>query len=337
MDYTELKDKVPPQNLEAEQATLGALLLNWDALSSIRSLLSPDHFYSYQNRLIYQAITDLDNDHVHGDTLTLINQLAKENKLEEAGGAAAIAALTDTVPTSSNVEYYAKIVLDQAVRRELIKISSEVKALSFDKSKSSRAILDDAEQRIFSLADKNQTTEIYSMKKIIPKIVEIIDERYKSHNAFTGVPTGFSELDTMTSGFQASELIIIGARPSIGKTAMALSMMQYIAVQKKIPCGFFSLEMSFEMIGQRLLSQEARIPGSKLRSGFLKMEEFKKLQDAAARCFQSPLFIVDTPNMQLLDLRAMARRMVSTHEVKIIFIDYIGLIATENNSAPVYE
>ena len=337
MDYNTLKDKVPPHNLEAEQATLGALLLDWGAMSDVVTLLAPERFYSIQNRTIFEALVSLFRQNIHGDTLTLINELGKDGKLEQAGGTAYIASLTDIVPTSANVEYYAKIVLDQAIRRDLIQISSEVKASSFDETKESRVILDEAEKSIFNLAEKNQSTKVYDMKTIVPATITMIEQRYKNHSGYTGIPSGFLKLDSMTSGFQNSELIIIGARPSMGKTAMALSMMQYIAVEKKIPCGFFSLEMAYSLIGQRLLSQEARIPGNKLRSGLLRIEDFQKLQDAAGRCYSAPLYIVDTPNMQLLDLRATARRMVVNQKVKIIFIDYIGLIATENPAAQVWE
>lgn len=337
MEYSTLKDKVPPHNLEAEQATLGALLLDWGAMSDIVTMLTPEKFYSIQNKTVYEALVSLFRQSIHGDTLTLINELTKDGKLEQAGGTAYVAALTDTVPTSANVSYYAKIVSDQSTRRDLIRISSEVKALSFDITKDSMAILDEAEKNIFSLADKNQTTTIHEMKDLIPDTIEMIEERYKNHSGYTGVPSGFTKLDSMTSGFQNSELIIVGARPSMGKTALALSMMQYITIEKKIPCGFFSLEMSSTLIGQRMLSQEARIPGTKLRSGMLRLEDLQKLQDAAGRWFQAPFYIVDTPNMQLLDIRAVARRMVMNQKVKIIFIDYIGLITTDNPRAETWE
>ena len=252
MPYNELKDKVPPHNLEAEQATLGALLLNWDAVSNVISLLDSQKFYSYQNRLIYEAMISLFRQNIHGDTLALINELTKTGKLEEAGGAAYIASLTDLVPTAANVEFYAKIVLDQSIRRELIKISQDLKLNAFDETKESRSIIEEAEKLIFTLSDKNQTTKVYGMQEIINRTIKTIDEHYKNKSSFTGIPTGFGQLDTMTSGFQNSELIILGARPSIGKTAMALSMMEHIAIDQKIPCGFFSLEMSYETIGQRL-------------------------------------------------------------------------------------
>lgn len=336
MDAT-LNDKVPPHNIEAEQAVLGALLLNWSAMSEVVSTLRPDRFYSLSNQVIYEAMVKLYTKSATGDTISLINELTVENKLEQAGGAAYIASLTDTVPSAANIDYYANMVLDRAARRDLIHISSELKASSFDLQKESDSLLDEAEQKIFALAEKNETTQIYSAQNIMVKEIELIEARYKSKNQFTGVPTGFAKLDTYTSGFQDSELIIIGARPSIGKTALALSMIQNIACEKRIPCGFFSLEMPYESIGMRLLAQEARVPMNKIRSGMLKIDDVKKIQDAAGRWFEAPLYTVDTPNMKLLDLRAVARRMVKNQGVKIIFIDYIGLISTDDPTAPVFE
>ena len=336
MDAT-LNDKVPPHNIEAEQAVLGALLLNWTAMAEVVSNLRPDRFYSLQNQVIYEAMVKLYTKSVTGDTISVINELTVENKLDQAGGAAYIASLTDTVPSAANIDYYADMVLDRAARRDLIHISSELKASSFDLQKESEALLDEAEQKIFALAEKNETTQIYSAQNIMVKEIELIEARYKSKNQFTGVPTGFAKLDTYTSGFQDSELIIIGARPSIGKTALALSMIQNIACEKRIPCGFFSLEMPYESIGMRLLAQEARVPMNKIRSGMLKIDDVKKIQDAAGRWFEAPLYTVDTPNMKLLDLRAVARRMVKNQGVKIIFIDYIGLISTDDPTAPVFE
>ena len=334
---TSLNDKVPPHNIDAEQAVLGALLLNWGAMAEVVSNLRPDRFYSLQNQIIYDALVKLYTKSATGDTISLINELTVEGKLEQAGGAAYIASLTDTVPSAANIDYYAEMVLDRAARRDLIHISSELKASSFDLQKESNSLLDEAEQKIFALAEKNETTSIYSAQDIMVKEIELIEARYKSKNQFTGVPTGFAKLDTYTSGFQNSELIIIGARPSIGKTALALSMIQNIACEKRIPCGFFSLEMPYESIGMRLLAQEARVPMQKIRSGMLKVDDVKKIQDAAGRWFEAPLYTVDTPNMKLLDLRAVARRMVKNQGVKIIFIDYIGLISTDDPTAPVFE
>lgn len=332
-----LKDSVPPHNLDAEVATLGAMLLDWSSIQEVVTILQPEHFYSQQNQLIYETLIKLFGMGITGDFLTLTNELTKNSLLEKAGGAAYIASLTDSVPSAANIEYYAHVVLDRATRRSLIKISSEIKSSAFDESRESRAILEEAEKKIFALTDMGQTIAIHDMHEVVPRTTEIIQQHYHNHDTYSGIPCGFTRLDSMTSGFQNSELSIIGARPSMGKTAMALSMMENIAIDQKIPCGFFSLEMSYEQIGQRLLSQVSRIPGHKIRSGMMKLDDLQKINDAAGRVFDSPLYIVDTPNMQLLDLRAMARRMVQSKGVKIIFIDYIGLISTQNSSAPVYE
>ncbi|WP_147614658.1 replicative DNA helicase [Treponema pectinovorum] len=332
-----LKDSIPPHNLEAEMATLGALLIDWSSIGDIVTFLRPEHFYSQQNQIIYNALIKLFGTGISGDVLTLETELTKSNELEKAGGPAYIASLTDEVPSAANIDYYAHVVLDRATRRSLIKISSEIKTTAFDESRESRAILDEAEKKIFALADMGQTIQIHDMHEVVDKTTKIIQQQYHNHDSYSGIPCGFTRLDSMTSGFQKSELSIIGARPSMGKTAMALSMMENIAVNNKIPCGFFSLEMSFEQIGQRLLSQVARIPGHKIRSGMMKLDDLQKINDAAGRVFDAPIYIVDTPNMQLLDLRAMARRMVQSRQVQIIFIDYIGLISTQNPSAPVYE
>lgn len=332
-----LKDKVPPHNLDAEQAALGALLVDWGAMSDVVAILRPDRFYSFQNQVIFEAMLSLFKQNVHGDTLVIINELTKCGKLEQAGGAAYIASLTDTVPTAANIVYYVDIILDCATRRDLIKLSAELKASSFDKTNNSKLLLEDAEKKIFTLSDKNETTHVHGMTEVVAQTIELIEKNYNKKDALTGIPSGIAKLDSMTNGFQKSEMIIIGARPSIGKTAFALSMMETIAVDKQIPCGFFSLEMSYQSIGQRLLSQVSRVSSYNIRSGMLSTADFQKLQDAAGRCYNAPLYIVDTPNMQLLDLRAMARRMKVNQGVQIIFIDYIGLISTENPNAPVYE
>ncbi|WP_294430943.1 replicative DNA helicase [uncultured Treponema sp.] len=332
-----LKDTVPPHSNEAERATLGAMLLNWGAVSAVATLLRAEHFYSQQNQVIFSAMMKIFSKGETCDTLALVEELSKEGQLELAGGAAYIASLTDEVPTAANIEYYAKIVFERAVRRSLINVSQDIKASAFDETRDSKLILEDAEKKIFDLADNGQTTQVYSMGNIVPATVDMIENNFRNKVSLTGVPSGFSKLDTMTSGFQKAELVIIGARPSMGKTALALNMMEYISIVKRIPCGFFSLEMSHVQIGQRLLSQNARIPGTKIRNGMLRLDDFQKINDAAGRCYDAPLYIVDTPNMQLIDLRAMARRMKTNQKVEIIFIDYIGLISTENSSAPVYE
>lgn len=277
----ELKDKIPPHNLEAEKATLGALLLDWSSVNEVVQHLRADNFYLPQHQVIFESLMHLFSAGTRGDILTLIDDLTKSGNLEKAGGAAYISSLTDVVPTSANIDYYANIVRDESTRRSLITLSQEIKAESFDETKECRSILEDTEQKIFQLNDGNQTSKVLAMTDIMPGTIKMIDTRYKNKSAFSGIPSGITELDSMTSGFQNSEMIIVGARPSMGKTALALSMMQHIAIEKEIPCGFFSLEMSGLQIGQRLVSQVARVSGKKIRNGMLKLDDFKKIQDAS--------------------------------------------------------
>ena len=333
----QLKDKVPPHNLEAEQATLGALLLDWEAVGTVIRYLRPENFYSLQNQKIFTAILSLFNNGKTGDIITLTEELKLSGELDAAGGPGYITSLTDTVPTSANVEYYAKIVLELFVKRTLIKISNKIIAESHDETVESRAVLENAQKDIFELTDSNQTTYYKTAKEIIMPTIEVIERLYKNKKEYTGIASGLTDLDTMTSGFQNSELIIIGARPSMGKTAMALSMIQNISVHDKIPAALFSLEMSDMQIMQRLIAAEGRIQSQKLRTGLLSLQELQKIQEAAGRLYEAPLYIVDTPNMKLLDLRAIARRLKMEHDIKIIFIDYITLITSENTLIPRHE
>jgi replicative DNA helicase len=239
MTVSPLKDKVPPHNLEAESAVLGALLLDWNAVNRIAHLLNTGAFYSRRNAVIYEAILSLYSKGEPGDTITLKDELTSRGKLEEAGGVPYLSGLTDTVPTSANVEYYAGIVLDCSLRRELIKISSEVIAESHDETKESRQVLEDAQSKILVLSDSSQRQTVLSISETVNRTFEIILARMNNPSAYTGIPSGLSDLDKMTSGFQTSELVIIGARPSVGKTALALTMIQHIAIEQKIPAAFF--------------------------------------------------------------------------------------------------
>ena len=333
MSTASLKDRIPPHNIEAEQATLGAILLDWDAVGSVITHLRAESFYSLQHQTIFKAILSLYNKGQRGDILTLTEELRQTGKLDAAGGVAYVASLPDHVPTSSNVEYYAQLVKDDFNRRELIKISSSAISEAHDDTKPSRTTLEDTQNKLFALAESNQSQRLLSMWELVPDTFSIIEKHLNNQETYTGVPSGFSGLDKMTSGFQNSEMIIIGARPSMGKTALALSMIHHIAIQKNIPTGIFSLEMSYTQIGQRLISQIARMSGSRIRSGMMTQAEFQRLVNAAGVLYDAPLCIADTPNMKMLDLRAMARKMKQQYQVKIIFIDYIGLITSDNYSS----
>ena len=302
-------------------------------MGSVITHLRAESFYSLQHQTIFKAILSLYNKGQRGDILTLTEELRQTGKLDAAGGVAYVASLPDHVPTSSNVEYYAQLVKDDFNRRELIKISSSAISEAHDDTKPSRTTLEDTQNKLFALAESNQSQRLLSMWELVPDTFSIIEKHLHNQETYTGVPSGFSGLDKMTSGFQNSEMIIIGARPSMGKTALALSMIHHIAIQKNIPTGIFSLEMSYTQIGQRLISQIARMSGSRIRSGMMTQAEFQRLVDAAGVLYDAPLCIADTPNMKMLDLRAMARKMKQQYQVKIIFIDYIGLITSDNYSS----
>ena len=338
MSGPQLKDKVPPHNLDAEQATLGALLLDWESsISIVLQYLRPEKFYSLQNQKIFTAMLDLYNEGQQCDILSLKEKLREKGELEAAGGAAYISELTDKVPTSANVEYYAQIVKDQSIRRELIKSASKIVSNSHNDSLDSRSVLEEAQKVIFDLTDASSSQEYKSTKELVNFVVENISKRYTNKNSFTGVESGFHELDQMTAGFQPAEMIIIGARPSIGKTAIALSMIQHIAIEKKVPAAFFSLEMADVQVVTRLVSQVGRIRSDVLRTGFLSSVDFANLQTAASTIYEAPLYIIDTPNMKLLDLRSVARRLRTKEKIEIIFIDYITLIGSENSAVPRHE
>ena len=323
-------------NTEAEKAVLGSLFFNWDCAADVVRRLKPEDFYNLQNQLIFASMVRLFQEGgVKADILTVSEDLTKAQKLEEAGGVEYIAELTDAVPTAANVVRYVDIVVSCANKRVLVRLAADITANCFGGSKTYQEITEDIQKRVFALIDSTQLAQILTMHDIVCQTIELVDAMYKG--GVLGVPSGLNGLDELTNGFQKGEITIIGARPSMGKTALALTMMQHIAIENAVPCGFFSLEMSATQIGQRFFSQIALIPSSKLRGGTLKVNEFKKLQDAAEICNTAPLYVVDMPNIKLLDLRALARRMVSNYGVQIIFIDYIGLITSENPTAPVYE
>ena len=334
---SELEGRIPPHNNEAEAATIGALLLDYEAITVVLQYVRAEDFYKTSNQRIFSAITHLFNRSEAVDLITLTEELKKNGELEAAGGPAYISGLTSAVPTSANVEYYAKIVQECSLRRSLQRIASVIIANTYDESLKTRHIVDEAERKIFEISEDHQTGNFHSIREILHQTIEAIEKIYHTKENYTGIPSGFSELDSMTSGFQNSELIIIGARPSVGKTAFALSMSINMSIKHKIPVGFFTAEMANMAIVQRILSAEARLDSQKLRNGMLRQADFHAITEAAGRMYEAPLYIEDTPNISLLDLRAQARRMKSKYDVKIIIVDYLTLIRHEDTSIPRHE
>lgn len=333
----QLKDRVPPHNAEAEQAALGALLLDPDAVPHILQYLRPDDFYVNANKNVFAAIISLFEKGQKADLITLADEMRALGSLEQSGGPAYIAKLTDAVPSSANMEYYAKIVQECSTRRHLLRLAADINQKAHDDSIETDMLLDELQESIFEVNQDRQSVSYRSVREIVPEAMKMIEALAKNKNAYTGIPSGFAELDSMTSGFQNSELIIIGARPSVGKTAFALNMAAHMALRERIPVCFFSLEMPDLSLTYRILSSEARIDSEKVRSGLIKPSDIQSLMDAASRIYDAPMYIVDVPNIKLLDLRSLARRMKSEKDVKIIFIDYLTLITHENTDLPRWE
>ncbi|MDR0502618.1 MAG: replicative DNA helicase [Treponema sp.] len=333
------RDKTPPHDDELERATLGSVLEDSEALAAaIQAHLRPEDFYSRANQRIFEAIKSLDDKGgLRPDIQTVVQELKRLGKLDEAGGASYVSGLTTVIPSSANIDYYAQMVKNYSLKRSLLKVASQIGVKAYDESKDSREVLEEVQQIIFELTDDRQVISARKISDVLKETIDIIDHARKTKNPITGISSGFDKLDQLTSGFQRDEFIILGARPSVGKTALALNMAAHIAFHKKIPAAFFSLEMSGIALVQRLISSEAVVQAQNLRSGYLSGSDYKKIVDSMGIIYDTPFYIIDMPNMKLLDLRAQARKQRSQQNVEIIFIDYLGLIAHENSSLPRYE
>ncbi len=331
------RNKLPPQDIEAEKATLGAMLLDHSSIGIVSTILKAEDFYKIAHQSIYRILLELYTSGENPDILVLKNKLESANLLENVGGVAYIATLTDTVPSTANVEYYARIVLDASIRRSLIKASHKILSDVYNNSIGSRDLLEEAQKKIFELTDAGVSASFKKIADVLQPFLEHLQQLHSRKVDITGIASGFPALDSMTFGFQPSEFIIVGARPSIGKTAFAMSMAANIAIRDKVPTAFFSLEMSEMQLVQRLLSLEAKLDSAKLRSAKLTLKELKKITNVCGQIYESPMYMVEMPNMKLLDLRAMARQLCTQCGVKIIFIDYIGLINSENYLTPRHE
>jgi len=333
-----VRDKTPPHDDELERATLGSLLEDAEAVSAaIQQHIRPNDFYSRANQRIYEAILSLDIKGLRPDIQTVVQELKQLGKLDEAGGASYVSGLTTVIPSSANIDYYAQMVKNYSLKRSLLNVASKIGVSVYDDSKEARVTLEEVQQHIFDLSDDRQVFSLKKIGEVLKETIDILDKVRESKNPITGISTGIDKLDQLTSGFQRDEFIIIGARPSVGKTALALNMAASIAFHKKIPTAFFSLEMSSIALVQRLISSEATVQAQNLRSGFLSSGDYKKIIDVMGIIYEAPFHIVDMPNMKLMDLRSQARKLRSQEQIEIIFIDYLGLIAHDNNYLPRYE
>lgn len=325
--------KLPPQAVDLEEAVLGALMLEKDALTTVIDILKPDSFYKEAHSEIYTAIVELFNNSEPIDLLTVTNQLRKNGKLEFAGGAYYITELTTKVNSSANVEYHARIIVQQAIKRQLIRISSVIQQEAYEDTTDVFTLLDRSEQALFEISEANIRKNYADMKSILHEAIAEIEAKKKHKDGLTGVPSGFSALDRITSGWQKSDLVIIAARPGMGKTAFVVSAMRNAAVEFNYPVAIFSLEMSAIQLVNRLISAESELESEKIKKGTLADYEWEQMVHKTSRLSEAPIFIDDTPALSILELRAKARRLKAQHDIQLIIIDYLQLMSGDTSKS----
>ena len=319
-------DRMPPASIEAEQAVLGAMLLKPDAVTTAAEELSADDFYRETHRLIFEAMMELKERTEPVDLVTLTEQLKKADKLAKIGGIPALSLIANSVPTAANVHYHARIVHEKAQLRSLINAATEIASAAYESADEVEDIMDSAEKRILAVSSGKRSKDFVPLQDILLDTLEQIDLRYNNKGSITGLPTGFTELDHLTAGLQKSDLILVAARPSMGKTAFTLNIAAHVVLRAKEPVAFFSLEMSKEQLVQRLLCSEGRIDSQRLRVGELEEKEWGDLIDTANRLSAAPLYIDDTPGITVMELRSKARRLKAEHGLSLIVIDYLQLM-----------
>ncbi|HBO98012.1 MAG TPA: replicative DNA helicase [Candidatus Omnitrophica bacterium] len=318
--------RVPPQNIDAEKSVLGSLLIDEEAIGSAIEILDETWFYEQANRQIFKAILELYNQRKNVDLITLSDKLKNDGALEQIGGVSYLSFLIDLVPSAANVEHYANIVKEKGILRRLIKNATNIIAESYGSTGNVEEVVDNAERLIFEVADLKQRSQSVHIKDLVRQSIEKLDFLYQRKQHVTGIPTGFEKFDHMTSGLQNSDLIIIAGRPSMGKSALAISMAEYVGIEQKQGVAVFSLEMSKEQLVQRMLCSQARVDAHKVRSGFLSPSDWPKLTAAAGRLSESKIFIDDTPAISVLELRAKARRLKANQGIELIILDYLQLM-----------
>lgn len=326
------KDRRPPWSEEAEQAVLGAMLLDADAFMRAAEHVDDTMFYLEGHRRLYRAMVAITERNQAVDTVTLGNEMDRRGELESSGGREYLSYLLDAVPTSANVEYHARIVKEKALMRRLIEVSTETVGDAFEGREDANKLLDLAESRIFALGQTKERSGFSRIKELLWPAMEQLEQLAQRESAITGVASGFRDLDNMTSGFQPADLVIVAARPSMGKTAFVLNIAQYAAIQTKdkaaVPVAFFSLEMSKQSLVSRMLASEALIDAQHMRKGGRGLEEsMPRLAQAAGILAHAPIFVDDTPGMGLLEMRAKSRRLKAEHDLGLIIVDYLQLMS----------
>ena len=324
--------RLPPQNIEAEQSILGGVLLDNEAIYKVLENLTEEDFYKPSHQKIFRALIALSEKGEPADLVTLTQQLKEMGTLNEVGGSSYLATLINVVPTAANVPYYSKIVHEKAVLRKLISVASEIIRGGYEDTANLEEFLDMAERSIFDISNRRYKEGFTPIRDIVKSSFKVIEHLYEKKETITGVPSGFDEIDKLTSGWQNSDLIVIAGRPSMGKTSLVLNMAQHSAIEAKIPTAYFSLEMSKEQLVMRMLTSTAKVDSSRLRSGRLFENDWPKLTKAAGQLSEAPIFIDDSPSISVLEIRAKCRRLKVEHQVGLVVIDYLQLMRGQTRS-----
>ena len=319
--------RIPPQNIEAEMSTLGCLMLDKDAIIKIADLVSPEDFYEQKHRQIYEVILGLFAKNSSIDILTVTNALEEKKQLEQVGGASYLTELVNMVPTAAHVVNYASIVRKKGTLRRLLTTANDITNLAFKEEEDIEQILDKAEQRLYSVSQKHLKQNFVPINSVLSATFERIDELHRDQGKLRGLATGFLDLDQKLAGLQKSDLVILAARPSMGKTSMALDIIRHVGVHLKVPVGIFSLEMSKDQLVDRMLSSQSDVDGFKIRTGHLTDEDFEKLGEAMGILSEAPIFIDDAAGSNVMEVRTKARRLQAEHGVGLIVIDYLQLMS----------
>ncbi len=317
--------KLPPHDLEAERSVLGAILIDPPAINSVAEILRPGHFYAPEHQMIFSAMMTLFEKQKPVDIVTVKNELKKQGNLKKIGGAKYLSELIETVPTSAYVEHYAQIVKDHYTRRKLINLSSKLVEKAFDEQGDVKKLLDQAETEIFSLSQEHTHREFLPLREILAESFERLEGFLKSGKKYRGVPTGFADLDNKLAGMHPANLLILAARPGLGKTTLALNIALNVALKEKLPVGFFSLEMSKEELVDRLLVAHADIDAWRLKTGKLSDEDYARLTEAMGELSDAPLFIDDTPGISVVEMRTKARKLKVEKGLELVVVDYLQL------------
>jgi replicative DNA helicase len=325
-------EKLPPQNVEAEQSVLGAILIDNSALTTTLELLSYEDFYKDSHRKIFFAMSELFDKGEPIDIITLADHMKKKDDLDSVGGPQYLGALVSMIPTSANVRYHARIVREKAMIRGLLRSVTDIARNVYDGELDAEELIDYAEKSVFDLSDRRIKVSFVTLKDVIKDSFQMIEQLYDRKETVTGVPSGFKELDELTTGFQKSDLIIVGGRPSMGKTAFSLNIAQHVGVNLKEPVAIFSLEMSKEQLAFRMLCSEAMVDSNSVRKGFIKKSDWHNLTNAAGKLAESPIFIDDSSGVNILEMRAKARRLKAEHGLSLVIVDYLQLMRGRGNA-----